>query len=71
MKAYNQEFHTKELLQFFAKHPGMMATMAYALLTLCGVIYSNAFYAKLCTVLHSSHGYWKRPFEEQNGFIIR
>lgn len=46
MKAYNQEIHSKELLQFFTKHPAMMASMAYALLTLCGLIYSYSFYAK-------------------------
>lgn len=46
MKEYNQEIQTTELIAFLRKHPGMMASLAYALLTLCGLIYSYAFYAK-------------------------
>lgn len=46
MQEYKGEIHTKELLQFFSKHPGIMASFAYALLTLCGIFYSHNFYAK-------------------------
>ncbi len=46
MQAYNQEIYSKDVIRFFKQHPGMMATMAYAMLTYCGLIYSYTFYAE-------------------------
>lgn len=46
MLAYNQESQVRVLFSFFAKHPGIMISIAYMLLTLSGIFYSHSFYSE-------------------------
>ena len=44
MSEYRQESQTLVLLSYFREHPGLVLSISYALLTLCGILYSASFY---------------------------
>lgn len=44
MSEYNQQSQVLLLFRYFSKHPALALSIAYALLTLCGILYSSHFY---------------------------
>lgn len=44
MSDYKKESQILSVLQFFQHNPGTVVSVAYVLLTFCGIVYSTAFY---------------------------
>lgn len=44
MSEYRSESQTLLLLKYLRQHPGLALSVSYALLTLCGILYSASFY---------------------------
>ena len=44
MAEYQRESQTLKLLNYLRQHPGAVLSISYALLTICGVLYSMRFY---------------------------
>lgn len=44
MGDYHQESQVLSLMGYFRKHPGLVLSISYALLTFCGILYSAKFY---------------------------
>lgn len=40
----NCEVQSFKVLQFFRQHPGLVVSLSYVLLTICGIFYSWSFY---------------------------
>ncbi len=44
MSEYRRESQTLLLLKYLRQHPGLALSISYALLTMCGILYSASFY---------------------------
>lgn len=44
MKEYQRESQFLSMLEYFRHNPGLMLSVSYLMLTLCGIFYSKAFY---------------------------